>query len=206
MLYYAFRSKISAGRSKRAGEFETFLTENKTKGETTMQKNVNGKKRRSDAARHVALGGVIAALYVVLTLVSNMVGLASGVIQVRISEAMCVLPAFTTAAIPGLFIGCLLANLICGCALPDVILGSLATLLGALLTGLLAKKRWLLAFPPVVANMLVVPFVLRYVYGAEDAIPYMMLTVGAGELISCVLLGQLLYGIVKKNEHALGMK
>ena len=88
----------------------------------------------------IAFGGVIAALYVVLTLIANAFGLASGAIQVRISEALTILPVFTTSAIPGLTVGCVLANLITGCAPWDVVFGSLATFLGAVGTWLLRKK------------------------------------------------------------------
>ncbi len=75
---------------------------------------------------------MIAAIYIVMTMFINTFNLASGTIQVRISEALTVLPFFTPAAVPGLFIGCLLSNLLTGAMLPDVIFGSLATLLGAL--------------------------------------------------------------------------
>ncbi len=76
---------------------------------------------------YLVQGALIAALYVVLTLVAAGFDLASGAIQVRISEALCILPFFTPAAVPGLFVGCLAANLVTGSALPDIIFGSLAT-------------------------------------------------------------------------------
>ena len=84
---------------------------------------------------------MIAALYVVLTLAINAFGLASGAIQVRVSEALTILPYFTPAAIPGLFIGCLLSNTITGCALFDIIFGSIATLLVAVGTYLLRRHK-----------------------------------------------------------------
>lgn len=136
---------------------------------------------------------MIAALYVVLTYVANMLGLSSGVIQVRFSEALTILPYFTPAAIPGLFIGCLLSNLLAGGVLLDVIGGSLITLIAALLSYALKKYKLLVCLPPIIANTLGVPFILRYGYGMiEDSIPYMMLTVGIGEVISCGILGTLL--------------
>ena len=141
---------------------------------------------------------VIAALYVVLTYVANALGLASGAIQVRFSEALTVLPFFTPAAIPGLFVGCILSNLFTGCALWDVIFGSIATLLGALGTYALRKRKWLTPLPPILANTLIVPFVLSYVYGAPGGIPYFMATVGIGEVISCYVLGMIvLFGLNK---------
>ena len=84
---------------------------------------------------------MIAALYVVLTYITNLLGLASGTIQVRFSEALCILPVFTPAAIPGLFIGCLISNLITGGIIWDIIFGSIATLLGALGTYFLQKEE-----------------------------------------------------------------
>ena len=149
------------------------------------------------STRKITFGGVIAALYVVLTVVANAFGLASGAIQVRISEALTILPVFTTAAIPGLTVGCVLANLITGCAPWDVVFGSLATLIGAVGTHMLRKKPLLAWIPPVIANMAIVPVVLQKVYGVPDAWWYLALTVGAGEVISCGILGLLLYHSVK---------
>ncbi|MFR2379862.1 MAG: QueT transporter family protein, partial [Clostridium sp.] len=139
----------------------------------------------------ICQAAVIAALYVVLTYVFS--AFASGVIQVRVSEALTILPAFTPAAIPGLVIGCLLSNTLTGCVLLDIIFGSVATLIGALGSYALRRHTWLVPIPPIVSNMIIVPFVLRYAYGATDAFPFMIATVGAGEIISCYLLGMLLY-------------
>ena len=149
-------------------------------------------------ARKVAFGGVIAALYVVLTYVANLFGLASGAIQVRISEALTILPVFTPAAIPGLTVGCVLANLLTGCAPWDVVFGSLATLIGAVGTRLLRKNPYIAWIPPVISNMAIVPIVLQQVYGVEDAWWYLVCTVGVGEIISCGVLGLLLYKSLKK--------
>ena len=149
----------------------------------------------------ICQAAVIAALYVVLTYVFS--AFASGVIQVRVSEALTILPAFTPAAIPGLVIGCLLSNTLTGCVLLDIIFGSVATLIGALGSYALRRHTWLVPIPPIVSNMIIVPFVLRYAYGATDAFPFMIATVGAGEIISCYLLGMLLYGVLKKMNHSL---
>ena len=143
-------------------------------------------------------GGLIAALYVVLTVLAAQFNLASGAIQVRFSEALTILPVFTPAAIPGLTVGCVLANLITGCAPWDVVFGSLATLIGALGTWLLRKKPMLAWIPPVLSNVAIVPIVLQKVYCVPDAWWYLALTVGAGEVISCGILGLLLYQGVKK--------
>ena len=149
----------------------------------------------------ICQAAVIAALYVVLTYVFS--AFASGVIQVRVSEALTILPAFTPAAIPGLVIGCLLSNTLTGCVLLDIIFGSVATLIGALGSYALRRHTWLVPIPPIVYNMIIVPFVLRFAYGATDAFPFMIATVGAGEIISCYLLGMLLYGALKKMNHSL---
>ena len=149
----------------------------------------------------ICQAAVIAALYVVLTYVFS--AFASGVIQVRVSEALTILPAFTPAAIPGLVIGCLLSNTLTGCVLLDIIFGSVATLIGALGSYALRRHTWLVPIPPIVSNMIIVQFVLRFAYGATDAFPFMIATVGAGEIISCYLLGMILYGALKKVNHTL---
>lgn len=146
--------------------------------------------------REVTKAGIIAAIYVCLTFLGA--PFASGAVQVRLAEALCILPVFTPVAIPGLFVGCLVANFLTGAVFWDVIFGSLATLLGAVGTYFLKETR--LAFlPPVIANMIIVPFVLSYAYHAEGAIWWFALTVGAGELISCGVLGNILLKFIKKN-------
>ena len=135
---------------------------------------------------------VIAALYVVLTLLAQALGLGSGVIQIRFSEMLCLLPIFLPAAIPGVTVGCLLSALLTGAAALDILIGPAATLLGALGTYLLRRYKWLAALPPVLSNALIIPFVLAYGYGAEEAIPLMMLTVGIGEALSVYGLGMLM--------------
>ncbi len=157
----------------------------------------NAKQR--NAGIFLAQGGMVAALYVELTLVSSAMGLASGQIQLRLSEALTILPCFFPAAVPGLFVGCLLANLLTGCVLWDVAVGSLATLLGALGTRLLRKSRWLAVLPPIVSNILLVPPVLAWAYGVEESIPFLMLTVGLGEVLSCGVLGELMYSALDKH-------
>ena len=117
-----------------------------------------------------------------------------------LSEALTILPVFTPYAIPGVFLGCLLANLLTGCAITDVIFGSLATLIGAMGTYFLRKKPILATLPPILANAIIIPFILIYVYNIEGAYPYFFLTVLAGEVISCGILGLLLKkSLVKRN-------
>lgn len=158
---------------------------------------------RTKRVTFITQAAMIAAIYVVLTLFISAFNLASGAIQIRISEALTVLPAFTPAAIPGLFIGCLISNLMSGCLPLDVIFGSLATLLGAVGTCLLRRWKWAVPIPPILANALIVPFVLAYVYHIPGGVPYFMLTVGIGEVISCGILGMILYNILYRYRNVL---
>ena len=168
---------------------------------------------KNSVTTKVVYGGIIAALYVVLTYVSSAVGLASGAIQVRLSECLTILPCLLTPAIPGLTVGGVLANLLSSTSSPlDVIFGSLATLLGAIGTRLLRKKPKLAWIPPVISNMIIVPLVLIQL-GFKDVdipIPFtqitlsysgflpLMITVGIGEIISCGILGMLVYQASRK--------
>ena len=156
--------------------------------ETEMNKNNTLK---------LVTGGLIAALYVVLTVLAAQFNLASGAIQVRFSEALTIMPVFTAAAVPGLTIGCVLANLLTGCAAWDVVFGSLATLIGAVGTRLLKDKPLLAWIPPVLSNMVIIPIILIKVYAVPDAWWFLVLTIGAGEIISCGLLGLLLWRSLK---------
>ena len=170
---------------------------------------------KKNTTKMVAFGGVIAALYVVLTIIAAALGIASGAIQVRLSEALTILPVFTVSAIPGLTVGCVLANLITGCAAWDVVFGSMATLLGAIGTRLLKDRPAIAWIPPVVSNMLIVPVVLMKVYGVDNVDVFgsvfngdslwimLVITVGIGEIIACGVLGMLLYQALKKNPRIL---
>ena len=145
----------------------------------------------------VAQAAMIAAIYVVLTVVFAPFSFRE--IQVRISEALTILPAFTPAAVPGLFVGCLLGNILGGAAVPDIIFGSIATLIGAFFTWTLRGKHPLLApVPPIISNTVIIPFVLRFAYSVPLPIPLMMLTVCIGEILSCGVLGMLLYYALKR--------
>lgn len=156
--------------------------------------------------RYLTQGAIIAALYVLLTYLASLMGLASGVIQFRLSEALCILACFTPAAIPGLYVGCLLSNILTGCVVWDILFGPLATLIGAVGTYLLRRNKYLAVLPPILANTLIVPFVLKYAYGAEEVIPYLMLTVGIGEVVTCGVLGVLLYMLVDRYKKPMGLE
>ena len=164
---------------------------------------------KKNYTREIAFGGVIAALYVVLTCFAAILNLANGAIQVRFSEALTILPVFTSAAIPGLTVGCVLANLLTGCAVWDVVFGSFATLIGAAGTWLLRKKPNIAWIPPVLSNMAIIPPILMKVYGVDQLEVFgktfagetlwgmLAVTIGIGEIISCGILGLLLYHSVK---------
>ncbi|MCI8941145.1 MAG: QueT transporter family protein [Dorea sp.] len=143
---------------------------------------------------------MIAAIYVVLTYV--FAPFSFGEIQIRISEALTILPLFTPAAVPGLFIGCLIGNILGGAILPDIVFGSAATLLGALITYSLRDRKPVLGpIPPIAANTVIVPFILRFGYGINLPIPFMMLTVAIGEVISCGILGMILYTALSRYQR-----
>lgn len=155
------------------------------------------------SAAFLAHGALIAAVYAVLTYLTAPISF--GPIQFRISEALCVLPVFTPAAVPGLFAGCFLANFLSGAAPMDVVFGSIATLIGAYGTWLLRNRGILAVVPPILANAVIIPFVLRFAYGAEDLIPFMMLTVGIGEVISVGILGSMLRAAILRYGRFLTM-
>ena len=152
---------------------------------------------------YICQSGLIAALYTVLTVFVGAFGLASGAVQFRVSEALCVLPFFTPAAIPGLTIGCLISNLLTGCLWQDILFGTLATLIGALGARMLKKIPWLVPLPTVLANTIIVPFVLAYAYHMEGGLPFLILTVGVGEILSAYVLGMVLLLALKKYPKVL---
>lgn len=153
------------------------------------------------AVRALARGGLIAALYVALTYLAAAFGLSSGIIQFRLSEALCVLPIFLPEAVPALALGCFLANLLTGCAAWDIVFGTLATLIGAAGAYLIGKKLpvWVATLPTILANAIIVPFVLLYVYMLEGGYFFFALTVGIGEIVCAGVLGTILAMALKKT-------
>lgn len=155
-------------------------------------------KERKSTTLFLAQGAIIAAMYVALTLI--FAPISFGAIQVRIAEALTILPLFTPAAIPGLFIGCLIANGLGGGILLDVIFGSIATLIGAALGYLLRFNRWLVPIPAILSNTVIVPLVLKYGYGVDMPIWLLMIYIVVGEILGCYLLGELLAsGILRRK-------
>ncbi len=164
-------------------------------------------------ARFLALSAVIAGLYAALTYAAAMLNLAYGPVQFRFSEALTVLPAFTPAAIPGLTVGCLLANLGSPLGVVDWVFGTAATLLAALGTAAVSRIRWkglplLAPLPPVIVNALVVGLEVSCLNGAgaftfsaftAANFAYSALTVGLGELAVCLVLGLPLCVLLEKS-------
>ena len=149
------------------------------------------------SVRDLTLAAMLAAVYAVLTMALPIPQYAG--VQIRFAEALTVLPFLFPAATPGLFVGCAIYNLIAGNAVWDVVFGSLATLLGAWGAYALRNKSVYLApLPTIVANMVIIPPVLRYAYGAEGTLPFFALTVGAGELVCAGILGVILAKTLKK--------
>lgn len=151
---------------------------------------------KTQKIKGIVLGAMTCAVYVIVTLAIKPI--ASGPVQVRLSEALCVMPCFTPYAIPGLFLGCFVSNFISGSLFLDTVFGSIATLIGAIGTYFFRKNKYLCVLPPIISNTLIVPFVLAYVYKFPGSVYWFMVTVGAGELVSCGFLGIFLYNIVKK--------
>ena len=157
----------------------------------------------SEKTRRIAEVGIIAALYAVLTIV--VAPISYGPLQIRISEALCVLPYFTAAAVPGLFIGCVIANcfgILLGSSLGlmDVIVGSLTTLAAAFVTSKI-KAKGLVPLPAVLLNAVLVPWTLSVMLG----LPYWInvLWVGAGQVVACYGLGYPLLLILNRRRSAI---
>jgi len=184
---------------------------------------------KRNSALFITKAAVIAALYFALSMLSNAVGLCSGVIQCRISEALTILPAFLVEAIPGLAIGCLLTNIITSATIWDIIFGTGATLIGAIgtyLVGRLVRERALsssvnmksgrgilrivvltamFALPPIVSNAIIIPPVLKFALGVPDAFWFIFVTVTAGEVIACGIFGGILLAALLGNPYTRGL-
>lgn len=151
----------------------------------------------SRSTRMLCVSAVVAALYTGLTLLFQPISF--GAVQLRVSEALTLLPVLTSAAIPGLAVGCLLSNLLAGANVYDVAFGTLATLLASLVTRRLRKSLWLAALPPVVANAVIVGLVITYAYGVPTPL-LNILTVGAGEAVVCFALGVPAVRLLQKRD------
>ncbi len=158
--------------------------------------------KRKNNVVFLTRSAAIAAIYVVLTYLSYIFGLSSGALQVRLSEMLCVLPIFFPEAVIGLPVGCFIANLATSSPIWDTVFGTLATLIGAFGARLISKRRALhpiAPLPNVLANTMIIPFVLKYSWGVSGALPLLVLSVGVGEIFSAWVLGLVLLGALKKS-------
>lgn len=137
--------------------------------------------------RFITYAAIIAAIYILLTVLLRPISF--GAVQVRVAEGLTILPFFTPAAIPGLAVGCLLGNFLGGADVLDIVFGTIATTIGAFGSYLLRRYKYLVPIPPIVANTLIIPFILSFAYGAEQSVGVLMLFVGGGEILSCGILG-----------------
>lgn len=153
-------------------------------------------KRNKGKVLFLTQAAMIAAIYVVLVEVFAPISFSA--IQCRIAEALTILPYFTPAAIPGVALGCLIANILGGSAMLDIIFGTLATLLGAVGSYAVRSHKWAVPLPPIIANTLIVPWVLRFAYAESAPIYFLMATVGIGEVIACGIFGMILLFALQK--------
>ena len=153
-------------------------------------------KSSKERLSSLTYGAIVSALYVALTWISGALGLASGAVQLRLSEALCILPFFIPSTSVGLFIGCIISNLTMASAPLDIVFGSLATLIGAYI-GSKMKSKWLVPIPTVISNTVIVPIVILVCYTARDTWSlgtYAITALGvfAGEVLSAYVLGMVL--------------
>lgn len=185
-----------------AREFVTILTEAGKPAEKTKLRShiMNSEKKSSLYVSGIVQAAVIAALYAALSFLTGFIPKVGGMFQFRVSEALTILPYFTVSAVPGLTIGCLVTNIILGGGPYDIILGTFATLLGAVGTRLLRKHKFLATLPPIIANTVIMPFAIALTAGTFESVPFFILSVGLEELVSCGVLGiVLLLALEKRN-------
>ncbi len=150
--------------------------------------------------KYLIQGSLIASVYIVLTFISFTFGLSGGMVQLRLSEALCILPVFFPSAIPGLFAGCFISNILTGSIFPDVLFGSLATLIGAIFTRKLRNYKLLPFAPPIISNAFILPFVLKFAYSFEGSYFLFFITIFIGEFLSCGVLGYIFKNLLLKYE------
>ncbi|MBE7039861.1 MAG: QueT transporter family protein [Ruminococcaceae bacterium] len=146
--------------------------------------------------KHIVMSAVIAAIYAVMTL--SLYVISYGPIQFRLSEALTILPVFTANAIPGLTIGCIIANIMGGYGIMDVVFGGVATLLAAVCTRVFRKNSFMALFSPVFFNSLIVGPMLYFVVPESKSLLFNIFTVGAGEFVVCFAVGYPLIRLLKK--------
>ena len=152
-------------------------------------------------ATFLVQAAVIAAVYTALTLL--LMPLSYGVMQIRVSEALTILPALTPAAIPGLFIGCLISNMIGPYGILDMVLGGAATLIAAIASYRLRSRPLLVPLPPIITNGVIIGAMLHYAYSVPVSFPVAVLWVALGEAIACYGLGLPLLNYLRKRPSIL---
>lgn len=157
--------------------------------------------KKNPGARTLARGAIIAALYTALTLV--LAPISYGEMQIRLSEALTLLPILMPEAVPALAVGCLLSNILGGCTIFDILFGTLATLLAALCTRRLKDRFWLAAAMPVLFNGVIVGAVVHFCYAPVIPLPLCMLSVAAGEAVACLIAGPLLLRVLRRIPQSL---
>ncbi len=162
------------------------------------------------STRQLTRAALVCALYVVLTYISAEFGLSSGVIQFRISEALCIMPLFLPESVFALTLGCFISNLLFGGMFLDMLLGSFATFMGALGARAFYKApygiKWMATLPTVISNTLVIPPVLMLAYGVEKGFLALALPVLIGEAVCAGLLGSMLYYMLSRGRFDLIIK
>lgn len=161
------------------------------------------KSSRRDITFHLILGGLTAAFYVILTIFSAFFNIAYGSIQFRLSEALCILPAFFPSAVAGLTAGCIISNFFSPMMVLDVVFGSLATLAAALLGRALRHIRWkgipwLLPLPAVLINAIAVGLEITLFLDTSAGFWLTAAQVGIGQLVCCYGLGLPLFMALEK--------
>lgn len=144
----------------------------------------------NNKTQFIVNSSMIASIYTLLVIIAAPISF--GPIQFRIAEALTILPYFTPAAIPGVTIGCFLSAIIIGSDILDIIFGTFATLIGAFLSYKLRKNKYLVPFPPIISNALIIPWVLKYAYAEQMPIYFMMASIAVSEVIVCYGLGLIL--------------
>jgi uncharacterized membrane protein len=152
--------------------------------------------------RKITFAAIIAAIYSALTLTLSFASF--GVVQFRVAEGLTVLPFFSSFAIPGLFIGCIVSNVISPMGTPDLIFGSLATLLAAVITYYIGKsnikfKKYIAPLPPVIVNAVIIGIMLKVLYVKDMPLYLCMIQVGLGQLVCCYGIGLPLISVIQKN-------
>ncbi|MBQ6858027.1 MAG: QueT transporter family protein [Clostridia bacterium] len=146
--------------------------------------------------RTLTRAAIIASLYAALTLL--LAPISYGEIQIRLSESLTLLPVLLPEAVPALAIGCLLANILGGCTIFDIVFGTLATLMAAVMTRRLRNRPVLASAMPVLFNGVIVGAVVHFAYAPAMPLLLCMVFVAAGETVSCMVLGPAVLRVMRR--------